>query len=433
MHRPIDEYASPVVASADSLRAERVRRPRSATALSTGFAGLLGAVLAFLTLARTGLPIHLKALGIVGGTAAAMLALELLVHRTRDQQIAAGLARAAVRPLDVARVARKLTGLAVTIGVVAAAYWLLAEYRRDFYAPFFAAVVACAPAVLIAAPLYVAYVDRRQNDPEDVYADIGTFVLSGRVPRDLGRIRQHALGWTVKAFFLPLMFVYLCSSVGNIERVLATGDLAGLIPWHSLLTDVLFGFDVLFACVGYALTLRLFGTHIRSVEPTMLGWVACVICYEPINRLTSSYITYNAGGWRWDTVLDGWPVLQLIWAAVILFCVVIYAWSTVSFGPRFSNLTNRGIITVGPYRWVKHPAYLSKNLSWWLISMPFLLGGGIDNAVRYSAMLLLFNGVYVVRAITEERHLSRDPDYRAYAAFIAQDGLWARMKRIVRR
>ena len=44
-------------------------------------------------------------------------------------------------------------------------------------------------------------------------------------------------------------------------------------------------------------------------------------------------------------------------------------------------------------------------------------------------MLLLFNGVYLLRAVTEERHLSRDADYRAYRAFIAEHGLWAQLKR----
>ena len=43
-----------------------------------------------------------------------------------------------------------------------------------------------------------------------------------------------------------------------------------------------------------------------------------------------------------------------------------------TIGPRFSNLTHRGILTHGPYAWSKHPAYLSKNLFWWLSSLPFL-------------------------------------------------------------
>ena len=300
MHLLFDETmgiaAAPVPVSTDAYA-----RPRSATALSTGLAGLLGACLAFLALAHSGLPVHLTALVITGATAGAMIAVEIFAARGRGPH-APLIMQAAVRPLDAARMARKLTGLAVTIGAIAAAYWLLAEYRGDFYVPFFAAVGACAPLFLIAAPWYLAHVDRRQRDPEDVYAEIGAFVLTGRMPRDLNAIRQHALGWAVKGFFLPLMFVYLCSLVGSVEKTIEAGDLAGLMAWNNLATDVLFGVDVLFGCVGYALTLRLLDTHIRSVEPTVLGWVACLICYQPFNRITSAYITYDAAGYHWDVV-----------------------------------------------------------------------------------------------------------------------------------
>ena len=424
MHRLIEPDAGLAGVSL-ALRADNCARPRSASALSTGFAGVLGAALALLALKHSGLPVELIALGVIAATAAAMIGTELFVHRIRDTN---ALARAPIRSLDAARIARKLVGLAVTIGVIAAAYWLLAEYQQDFYGPFFAAVWVCVPVFLIVAPLYIAYVDRRQTDPEDAYAAIGAFMLAGRAPSDLRAIGQHSLGWAVKAFFLPLMFVYLCSLIGSVENALETGNLAGLMAWHNLAQDVLFGVDVLFACVGYVLTLRLLDTQIRSVEPTVLGWAACLICYPPFNRVTNAYITYDVSGNHWDVVLGSWSALQLVWGAAILFLLVIYVWATVSFGLRFSNLTNRGIITVGPYRWVKHPAYLAKNISWWLISMPFLSGAGPGDALRHSAMLLLFNGVYVLRAVTEERHLSRDPDYRAYQAFIARDGLWARLK-----
>ena len=54
----------------------------------------------------------------------------------------------------------------------------------------------------------------------------------------------------------------------------------------------------------------------------------------------------------------------------------VYGWAALSFGIRFSNLTHRGIITSGPYRFTKHPAYVAKNISWWLISIPFLPADG---------------------------------------------------------
>ena len=119
------------------------------------------------------------------------------------------------------------------------------------------------------------------------------------------------------------------------------------------------------------------------------------------------------------------------WAAVIIALTVIYALCTVSFGLRFSNLTHRGIITDGPYRFTKHPAYLAKNLSWWLISVPFVSEQGWSAALRNCVLLGLLNSIYYVRARTEERHLSRDPGYVAYALWIDRHGLLAGVGRVL--
>lgn len=101
------------------------------------------------------------------------------------------------------------------------------------------------------------------------------------------------------------------------------------------------------------------------------------------------------------------PNAQLACRFGSLAAFTIYAWAMLSFGLRFSNLTNRGIIERGPYRFVRHPAYVSKGLAWWLELLPSLTASS-------AIFLLLLNGVYALRAWTEERHLSLDPDYRAY-------------------
>ena len=94
------------------------------------------------------------------------------------------------------------------------------------------------------------------------------------------------------------------------------------------------------------------------------------------------------------------------------------------FGARFSNLTHRGIITNGPYRWTKHPAYVVKNLSWWMISVPFMAQGAPDEVLRHCLLLLGLNGIYALRAKTEEWHLSRDADYVAYALWLEAHGMF---------
>src|SRR3546814_20885855 len=75
-------------------------------------------------------------------------------------------------------------------------------------------------------------------------------------------------------------------------------------------------------------------------------------------------IDYHAGGAEWDVWTRGHEALQWLLGGWLVLLTAIYAWATVAFGLRFSNLTHRGILTHGPYRWTRHPAYLSKNLFW---------------------------------------------------------------------
>jgi protein-S-isoprenylcysteine O-methyltransferase Ste14 len=196
---------------------------------------------------------------------------------------------------------------------------------------------------------------------------------------------------------------------------------------------MLYFLDVIIAVAGYTLTLKLFDTHIRSTEPTLGGWLAALACYPPFWGLVESQYLRYGSGYTWGQWLADVPAVKLAWAIGILVLVGIYVWATVSFGIRFSNLTHRGIVTNGPYRWVKHPAYLSKNLSWWLVSVPFVVTESIWQSVVHSCALLGLNAVYYARARTEERHLNQDPAYAAYSAWIAEHGLFAVLRNLVRR
>ena len=66
-----------------------------------------------------------------------------------------------------------------------------------------------------------------------------------------------------------------------------------------------------------------------------------------------------------------------------------------------------------------------------MISVPFIAGAGWPQAVQSCLLLGGVNLIYFLRARTEERHLSRDPVYREYTAFIAEHGLLAVARRFV--
>jgi isoprenylcysteine carboxyl methyltransferase (ICMT) family protein YpbQ len=245
-------------------------------------------------------------------------------------------------------------------------------------------------------------------------------------------LRQFALGWTVKGFFLPLMFVYLTESISFLLDYDRAWLGANFIGFYEFAWNVTLAIDLVFVCTGYILTLRVLDSHIRTTEPTLTGWLPTIICYYPFWALLyASYFAYDNDGLTWGGLLATHPVLQVFWGSAILVLMVIYALASTAFGLRFSNLTHRGILTNGPYRWSKHPAYIAKNLTWWMIAMPFISEAGLSEAVRLSLLLASVNLIYYLRARTEERHLSRDPVYVAYATALNERALLSPLARLI--
>ncbi|HEY8569829.1 isoprenylcysteine carboxylmethyltransferase family protein [Microbulbifer sp.] len=329
------------------------------------------------------------------------------------------------RNYSLRRTAVKLLGFYLAVGSVAFVYWLLPEYHGSFYHNYFSVVRAALPWWLLLAVPYFYLLDGAMAEPKDSYWQLGSWLLGKRQGISGRAVGQLYLGWLVKLFFLPLMFVYMGNNLGT----LLAFDFSRLLDSFRAVFDFTFNFlfyiDLLFVTVGYVCTLRLFDSHIRTAEPSFLGWGVALIGYQPFWSLFSgTYLKYDEapawGHWFWNT-----PLAYGIWGSTILLLIAIYVWASIPFGIRFSNLTHRGILTNGPYRYTKHPAYISKNLSWWMISMPFMVSVSVPEALRHSLLLLLVNFIYFMRARTEERHLSWDPTYVAYANYIGERGLFA--------
>jgi hypothetical protein len=365
---------------------------------------------------------------------------ELLWQRSYRNK-GTGMAPQKLRAADPARVAVRLFGLLLTVGIVAFVYWLFPEYHGSFYDPWWAYLETLLGPVAVLVIPYFVWTDQRLEEPHDAYWHLGYLpyaALNGRMERiDGGVLAAHFKAWTVKCFFLALMVVYLSGEIGSLGTAF-NSFLGQSLPWdqrnwYQLFYDIGYTVDLLFCVVGYTITLRLFDSHIRSTEPTAFGWIIALLCYMPFYRtIGDMYLNYDDSIY-WDNWLSGIPWLRNMWAAAIIMLVMIYGLATVAFGLRFSNLTYRGVITSGPYRYTKHPAYLSKNLSWWLISVPWVweANGHWWDALRHCCLIALLNLVYYLRARTEENHLSlRDPDYVAYALWMEQNGIMSWVGRL---
>jgi protein-S-isoprenylcysteine O-methyltransferase Ste14 len=330
---------------------------------------------------------------------------------------------------NVGRCATKLLGLAVTVAPFALAYFVFPEYG-DWYGVFWDTLRRAWPSLVVASIAYTFLVDGLMREPHDAYWQLGRVALGHFSDAKRGEIANHYRGWLVKAFYIPLFVVFTHNQIGGILKYDLAGAASDNLRLYDFLHEGVYALDVLYATVGYLMASRLLDTHLRSAEPTMLGWMVTLECYQPFwGRLSSSvYLHYDGIGFeQW---LAGNLSLRWAWAAVILLLEIIYLLATFAFGVRFSNLTHRGILTNGPYRYSKHPAYVAKNLSWWLTTLPFIPNHGWVSALKSSLALGGVSAIYFLRARTEERHLSRDPTYVAYAQWMNEHGVLRFLNRL---
>jgi len=405
------------------------RRPRSAVSTGVGLVGL-ASLLVWVGIARAWqFSGPRAALCSLVACAVPMILWSLFVdkvHRSPDNGIDWD---SPPRPLsqsfDTSLV--KIAGLWATWAGIAFLYAMGRWYWQDPYL-FSMKVFSWAVVPLLALSIpYVLWIDRRLKDPRDGAWHLGQLLIGKSALVDRRMVQEHLRCWAIKAFFLAFMVAVMAGNwAGAIdppaERI--TSNIGELTRW---LITFMFMVDVTFATVGYVLTLKPLDAHIRSANPYAAGWMAALICYPPWIMMNSGgpldYHPGTLGENGWAYWLDGYPLAMTLIAFLLVLLTGIYAWATVAFGIRFSNLTHRGILTHGPYSWTKHPAYVSKNLFWWLATLPFLATtGDMTDQIRNTFTLGLVTGIYYWRARTEERHLGADPAYRAYAEWMGRHG-----------
>lgn len=429
--------------------------PRSDVSVGVGLSGLLG-LLAWIVFCRN-YPAFADMFGIPGprvplsGPYAALTGLlfssvpmvlwSVLVDKVHRNP-STGIDWSRKRPLaDVVHVSVvKLAGLWVTWMIIGGLYCLARWYWDGQYLfAMHVLGVAVFPLFALSIP-YVLWLDRSLEEPRDHAWHFGAMLL-GREPYDPDEVKKHWRAWIIKGFFGAFMISIL---PGGFAAVVSA-DLADITSqparFAMTLIELLFVIDVQIGTVGYLLTLRPLDAHIRSGNPFLAGWLAALICYPPLVYAfmgANGMIAYEVNTPGWTYWFADHPALLWAWGGMLICLTGVYAWATMIFGIRFSNLTYRGVITNGPYRFTRHPAYLSKNLFWWCATLPFLVSSGSPvDTIRNTVFLACVSGIYYWRARTEEAHLlSEDAKYREYHAWMEQHGLitarLARLKRLLR-
>lgn len=224
----------------------------------------------------------------------------------------------------------------------------------------------------------------------------------GKRPQWSEAARHGALTVALKLFFVPYLTGWAIQNVLHMEELLARRSWDFYVANQSLVDGCIL-LDTLVFSLGYLFESRRLKSEIRSVDPNLLGWVVCLWCYPPFNQF--SFAPFDRA-WFGIAVAPDETTRQAFTIAVTLLWGV-FAWASLALGFKASNLTSRGVIALGPYRFVRHPAYAAKLMVWYIQGVVF---------GQFSVGILsAFTVIYVLRALTEEWHLlATDPAYEDY-------------------
>lgn len=341
------------------------------------------------------------------------------------------------------RVAIKLCAFYMTLFLAGVVYHAIPEYEHEFYTEFFRAVRAVVPVVLVGGSAYIAWFDGRMKEPEDGLWHFGCLLLGRWKDADEEKVAAYGRSVLMRYYFIPCMFGYLVYYAGFIVNgvdpyiLQHTKDVAYFrgIELFRMTLWVYFFFatiDVLFGMIGYVATFRAVDTHIRSTEPTVLGWVVCLICYSPFFdfMVATTFIQGLYGHPHWFNWFAGHDTLLTVWGVLTVIAMCLESFATMTFGMRFSNLTYRGLIATGPFRYTRHPQYVAKVVNRLLVLVPFLSSDGIQGFLVSMTPFCAICLIYYLRAKTEENHLSRYPEYVQYAKYIDKHGIFRFLNKV---
>ena len=321
----------------------------------------------------------------------------------------------------------KILGVFLGLGFLFLIWEFIPEYKDNLYKPFFETMPYVLPYLPFIIVFCVVWTEWRLGPAEDYAWQFGLIVLQRFKEIDWVVFRNGIFGWIVRGFFLPI-------NVGGVAPLLKTfrGKETQLLTsgWPEqidMLNHMIFALLVISIIPGYLFGLRLLNTTIKKVDQTWFGWGVTLLCYPPMSRGTGVgwFLFYtNASVLPWVSCFGAEGVGSYVVGSILLLTYFIHFWAESIFCLRSSHLTNRGVITNGPFRFCKHPVYVIKCIAWGIIYLPFLAGHGVISCISLTVCYLAFCGVYVLRSWIEERILSTDPDYIAYALWMDEHSLF---------
>ena len=216
--------------------------------------------------------------------------------------------------------------------------------------------------------------------------------------------------------FISVMFQQALSYTST------NGLLGGLtqfiIDTGNIWLNIIFTITTIVYLFSYLTDSVITRNKIKSIDTTPLGVLSCLSCYFPVSILTLSFIQVTE-----ENLLPvNNPTLLAILNLIIIFANLGSLIAILRLGTKAGNLTNRGIVTGFPYNIIRHPDYSMQIVYIIATSIPLFIVNthGIFDKTMMAITTLAWIYIYYLRAVTEERHLIKDPEYQKYCEKVKQ-------------
>ncbi len=225
--------------------------------------------------------------------------------------------------------------------------------------------------------------------------------------------KKVILNLLMRAYFMPTMIV----QVHNMLSV-ALDASKNEFSNHNILSILLFItallwlMDATIASMSYSIESRWLENRSRSLDLTAGGWLICFSCYAPLNQTTSILFPFAPAIADQNTssmLFDSSTIHYLFLVTEnILLALLVYA--DASLGPSIANISLKKLQTRGLFGIIRHPVYTCKILMWWVIA----IGYRKFWSFKYIFGQFSWTLIYILRALSEERHLKKFAPYRDY-------------------
>ena len=225
--------------------------------------------------------------------------------------------------------------------------------------------------------------------------------------------RKVILNLVMRAYFIPILIMQVLSyfpyTLDLHSAVFDSHDLLTILFW---LVAMLWLIDMVNAGLAYLLESRWLENRSRSIDMTITGWAVCLFCYAPLNSVTAALFPFAPmlaiNNINALIVPSNGFLIGLKIAEIMLLSLHVYI--DVGLGPSVANITLKKLQTRGPYALIRHPGTTTKILFWFVVAF----GYSEFWTAKFIFGYLAWAALYIVRALTEERHLRQYAEYRDY-------------------